>query len=337
MATATIRDVAQRAGVGVATVSRVINGSPSVSETTRRKVLAAVEALDYSPNVTARRLSLGRTSSVGVIVPFFTNASVVERLRGIDAVLADSGYDLILFNVETTKRRDFFFRDVPRRERVDGVLIISLLLDDLDGERFIQAQIPTVLIDAIHPHFSWVKVDDISGGYRATKHLTDLGHRKIAFINDHPDNPFNFTPQLDRFQGYRRALEVAQIPFREEYYCEGALGRLQAKRLAEKLLMLPDPPTAIFAYSDTQAIGVLEAAAALNINIPSSLSVIGFDNIEAAEYLHLSTVDQSLYQSGLKGGQLLLDLIADPTRTVQQISLSTKLVIRQTTAPPGVN
>ncbi len=126
MAHVTIRDVAKRAGVGVGTVSRVLNDNPSVSDATRRKVLAAIEELDYTPNPIARRLSLGKTLSIAVVVPFFTRPAFVERLRGVEYALADSEYDLILFNVESTARRDAYFRNVPRRERVDGLLIISL-------------------------------------------------------------------------------------------------------------------------------------------------------------------------------------------------------------------
>src|SRR5690606_7696814 len=128
MSAATIRDVAKFAGVGIGTVSRVINDSPSVSEATRNKVLSAIEALDYSPNPMARRLSLGKTLTIAVIAPFFTRPAVVERLRGIERILAESEYDLMVFNVETPSRRQTLLRDIPRRERIDGLIIISLSL-----------------------------------------------------------------------------------------------------------------------------------------------------------------------------------------------------------------
>ena len=129
---ATIRDVAHQAGVGLGTVSRVINASPSVSEATRQRVLSVIKQLNYVPNPTARRLSLGRTLTIAVIVPFFTRPAEVERLRGIEHALLQSGYDLILYNVETPEQRDLYFRDIPRRERVDGVLIVSLTPRDGD-------------------------------------------------------------------------------------------------------------------------------------------------------------------------------------------------------------
>src|SRR5512135_2356525 len=123
---ATIRDVAKQAGVGLGTVSRVINGSPQVSEATRERVLSAIAALNFVPNPTARRLSLGKTLTIAAIVPWFTRPAEVERLRGVEHTLAESEYDLVLYNVETPEKRDTYFRDVPRSERADGVLIVSL-------------------------------------------------------------------------------------------------------------------------------------------------------------------------------------------------------------------
>ncbi|MFO7539103.1 MAG: LacI family DNA-binding transcriptional regulator [Chloroflexota bacterium] len=334
MATATIKDVAKKAGVGVGTVSRVINGSPAVSDVTRHKVISVIEALDYTPNANARRLSLGKTMTIAVIVPFFTRPSVVERLRGLEKTLAQSEYDLILYNVETIHRRHDCFRNVPRRERIDGMIIISLMPTNEEADRLKQTGVPIVLVDTHHPQFSYVMIDDVDGGYKATKYLIELGHRKIAHIGDFIDNPFNFQQISDRYQGYRQALQEANIPFRADYHQEGKHSRLEARRLARRLLALADPPTAVFTFSDTQAIGILEAAQELGLRVPEELSVIGYDDIEIAEYLHLTTIRQSLFQSGVEGGQILLDAMATNTQHPQEIVLPTELVVRRTTAPP---
>lgn len=335
MAAVTIRDVAKYAGVGVGTVSRVINQHDAVSADTRRRVLAAIDALNYSPNITARRLSLGKTMTIGVILPFFTNPSYVERLRGVESVLADTEYDLILFNAETANRRDVYFRDVPRRERVDGLLIVTHALADEDATRFLQAEVPTVLIDARHPMFSYVTIDDFAGGYRATRYLLELGHRRIGYVSDFIENALNFGPVRDRYLGYRRALEEYEAPFRPEYHKEGIHGRMQARQMAYEILSLDEPPTAIFAYSDTQAIGILEAARDLQVRVPEDLSVIGFDDIEAAEFWHLTTIHQPLFESGVEGSHLLLDEVARASPAPRHVVLTTNLVIRNTTAPPG--
>ena len=333
MAQATIRDVAKKAGVGVGTVSRVLNGSSSVKETTREKVLNVIEELHYSPNPAARRLSRGKTMVIGAIVPYFTNPSVVRRLQGVVSVIAESAYDLILFDVESEEHRDVFLRNVPRRQMVDGLLIVSLTPSDEDVQHLLQAHMPTVLVDANHPQLSRVIVDNVAGGYQATKHLIDLGHRKIAFISDFLDDPFN-SPVRDRFQGYQNALFEASLPFYSKYHRQGVHGRSQAKKMTHELLDLPIPPTAIFAYSDTQAVGAIEAARERNVNIPQDLSVVGFDNIEAAEYLQITTIRQALYDSGVHGAQLLLNLMEKPSSTPVEISLPTELVMRQTTASP---
>ncbi len=335
--TATIRDVAKHAGVGVGTVSRVLNESPDVSHLTRQKVLAAIAELNFSPSLVARRLSLRKTSTIGIIAPFFTRPAFVERLRGVEKVIAQSNYDLVLFNVETPERRDTLFRDVPRPDRVDGLLIISLSPDDAAAERFHTASIPTVLIDAYHPDLNCVLVDNINGGQKAVEHLLNLGHQRIGFISDAMDNPYNpfrFSHIHDRYQGYRLALTHATIPFRPEYHKQGVHSRRTARQLAYELLSQPEPPTAIFAYSDTQAFGVLEAAQDLGLNVPQDLSVIGFDDIELAEYLNLTTIRQNLVESGEIGANLLLQMLSGAHTPTQKITLPIELILRQTTAPP---
>jgi DNA-binding LacI/PurR family transcriptional regulator len=335
VSTATIRDVAKRAGVGIGTVSRVLNNSPSVSDATRTKVLSAIEALDYTPNPIARRLSLGKTLTIAVIAPFFTRPSVVERLRGIEQVLADSEYDLIVFNVETSKRRDIYFQDVPRRERVDGLLVISLMPLEEHVQRLLQSETPTVLVDVSHPRFSQVVIDDVVGGRQATEHLLSLGHRKIGFLSDYNDSTFFFTANRDRFSGYRDALEEAGIDVRPQYSVHGEHSRESAYEMSYRLLTLPDPPTAIFATSDTLATGALEAAHDMELDVPEELSVIGYDDIEMAEYLNLTTIRQRLFESGVRGGELLLEALDSPPPEPRQVVLPTDLVVRATTAPPA--
>ena len=338
--TATIRDVAKQAGVGLGTVSRVINDSPMVSANTRRRVLQVIAELNYVPNPTARRLSLGKTLTIAVIAPFFTRPAVIERLRGIEHTLVESEYDLNIYNVETVKRRDECIREVTRRERSDGVIIVSLPPHDADIARLAQADVPIVLVDANHPDLTSLNrviVDDVAGARVATQHLIDLGHRRIGFFSDVIDNPFNFTSSRDRYQGYRRALEDAGIPYRSEYCAEDEHGRSEARLWATRVLALAERPTAIFAASDTQAMGVLEAARSAGMQVPQDLSVIGYDDIEIAEYLNLSTVRQMLYESGQRGVELLLESLEQPPDSPVCEVLPTELVVRQMTAPPQIS
>ena len=335
--TATIRDVAKRAGVGLGTVSRVINDSPQVSEATRERVMTAITALNFMPNPTARHLSLGKTLTIAVIVPWFTRPAEVERLRGVENTLAESDYDLVLYNVETPEKRDTYFRDVPRSERADGVLIVSLSPRDDDVNRLEKSTVPVALVDANHhslTSLNRVITDDVAGGRLATEYLIQLGHRRIGYISDLLETPFNFTSSRDRLQGYQQALATAEIPFHADYHGQGEHGRFEARRLALQMLQQPDRPTAIFAASDTQALGVLEAAQDCDLRVPEDLSIIGYDDIEIAEYVGLTTVRQLLYESGKRGVELLLDVLEnlsiDPICEV----MPTELIVRRTTIAP---
>lgn len=333
---ATIRDVARRAGVGLGTVSRVLNNSPLVSPATRQRVLDVIAELRYTPSQIARSFSLGRTLTVSTIAPFFTRPSVVERLRGIESALACNGYNLVVFNIETVERRTACLRDVPRRDRSDGVLIISLAPWPAEVDELLATGVPVVLIDTFAGGLPSVLVDDVAGGELATRYLLELGHTRIGFIGDPLDDPltFNFTSSRDRFAGYRRALAAHGIAPRSEYQRNGLHGRYEARMLARELLALPESPTAIFAASDTQAMGALEAARDLNVDVPRELSVIGFDDIDVAEYLGLSTIRQPLFESGSRGVELLLTLLDGVAPTAPLEYLPLDLIPRATTAPP---
>lgn len=336
----TMRDVATLAGVGVGTVSRVLNESPLVSAATRQKVLAAIEQLDYHPNPIARGLSLGRTLTIGVVVPFHTTAayyphpSVVDRLRGIVARLSGSRYNLAIFNVETPAQRDEHFRELARGDRADGLLIVSLPPRDDEVERFQHAGLPVVLVDTHHPRLPRVVIDDVRGGALATRHLLALGHRRIAFVGDPAENPYGFTSSLHRQTGYLRALAETDSAPRSDYIKLGPHGRQEAQRLAAELLALPEPPTAIFAASDIQALGVIEAAEQAGRRVPADLSVIGFDDLEIAAYLGLTTVRQPLHRSGVRGAELLLPALDRGTLGPSEEVLPLELAIRRTTGPP---
>lgn len=333
-APARIADVAARAGVGIATVSRVLNAHPNVSVPTRERVLTAIRELNYRPSSVARSLSLRRTFVIGVVVPFSTSPSAVERLRGIVAGLESSPYDLALFDIESPDRQRRAFDMFGRGDRADGLLAVSLVPPDAELVRIQVAQLPCVLIDAPHADLPSVLVDDIGGGELATRHLLELGHRRIAFVGDKPPDSFRFHSSRDRTEGYLRALTRAGIPARPEYVREGTQSRYVARSIAEELLRLPEPPTAIFAASDTQALGVLEAAQELRVRVPENLSVVGFDDVETASYVGLTTVRQPLFESGRRGAELVLQALAGGALPARTETLPLDLVVRRTTGPP---
>lgn len=322
----TIARVAQVAGVGVGTVSRVLNGSEAVSDATRRRVLEVIEELGYEPNAAARALSTGRTSTIGVVAPFFTQPSVVQRLHGVSRVVADAGYHLVLFDVEHSEP----FAELTGGGRLDGLLCISLRPSDAELLRFEAAGVPCVLVDCEHPRLSGVSIDDVEGGRLAAEHLLGLGHRRIAFIGDEErTTPFGFTSSARRRIGASARVREAGV---ELIVRRGPHGRENARALAAELLALPDAPSAIFAASDSQALGVLEAAEAAGVAVPGDLSVVGFDDIEVARYVGLTTVAQPLEESGVRGARLLLRALEGASRRAQRLQL--RLVARATTAEP---
>jgi LacI family transcriptional regulator, galactose operon repressor len=304
-----IRDVAARAGVGVGTVSRVLNDAPGVADATRERVRAVMDELGYRPSSTARNLSLGRTQTLGVIAPFFTSPSVVERLRGIDDVIGDSAYDLTLFNIETLEQRHAALRRFARRTRIDGVIVISLPLTAAEARAMGRDGLPAVLVDVANSDLPHVAIDDVEGGAIATRHLLDAGHRQIAFVGDVKDIEFGFASSERRLDGFQSALSDAGVALPPGYVKRGPFGRASASRLARQLLALRRRPTAIFAASDVQAFGVLDAAARAGLAVPEDLSVIGFDDIELASAIGLTTVRQPLRESGQAGARLLLSAL----------------------------
>jgi LacI family transcriptional regulator len=331
---ATMADVGARAGVGEATVSRVLNSSRLVSEGTRQRVLSAMEELDYRPNPMARSLSRGRAMTLGVIVPFFVRPSAVERLRGAEAEFTAAGYDTVLYNVGTPEQILEQFHNVTGG-RSDGILVISVPPPEREMERLLGSGAPVVLVDVRFPGLTQVYTDDVEGGMLATRHLLELGHRRIAFLGDPSDNRFGFTSSAHRRAGFEAAMTEAGLQVPPHHITEGEHSREVALQQASELLDLPDPPTAIFAASDTQAFGVLEAAVLAGVDVPGRLSVVGFDDVEMAPYLGLTTVRQPLTYSGARGARLLLEQASGwrPENPVVE-KLSLELVSRRTTAAP---
>ena len=328
---ATIAKVGQHAGVGVGTVSRVLNGSRSVSEPTRRRVLDAIEALDYRPNAVARALSTGRTMAVGVVAPFATQPSVVERLRGVSRTLTAAGYQLILFDVERAEQIRDRLAAPMLRGQMDGVLYISLAPDDAQAAQLQAARVPVVIVDRVHPRLPSVTIDDVEGGEMAARHLLELGHERIAFVGDVEDNPFGFASSARRRAGFEAVLSAAGVPLDPALRVLRPHGREPARTAGAELLARPDPPTAVFASSDVLAIGVLEAAQAAGVPVPDQLSVIGFDNVEAAGYTGLTTIAQPLEESGALGAELLLRALAGEPIADRRMALGT--IIRGSTGP----
>jgi len=333
----TIRDVARQAGVSVATASRALNGNQVVNPRTRDRILSVMEELGFAPSPAARRLSLGRTLTVGVVVSFLTRPQAAERLRGVDAVLADSEFDLVIYNVESVQKRDHYLGTLAQSQRADGLLVMSLPPPAAAVPVLSRGPVPVVFIDVHTPSVSAmprVTGDDAGGGALAARHLLDLGHSAIAFVGDAEQDPFGFTSSRDRQRGLSAELASAGIVIPPEWIGHGAHGRYEARDQARRMLTTEPRPTAIFAASDTQALGVIAAARELGLHVPDDLSVVGYDDIEAADYVGLTTIRQQLFESGRRGAEILLAEIAHRSEQPAVAQLTPELVVRATTAPP---
>ena len=333
----TIRDVARHAGVSVATASRALNGKDVVNPQTRDRILSVMEELGFSPSPAARRLSLGRTLTVGVVVSFLTRPQAAERLRGVDAVLTDSEFDLVIYNVESVPKRDHYLGTLAQSQRTDGLIVMSLPPPDSAVPMLGRGPVPVVFIDVHTPSIAAmprVVGDDAAGGALAARHLLDLGHTAIGFVGDALHDPFGFTSSHDREQGLSDELARAGISIPGDWVGHGAHGRYEARDLARQMLTADRRPTAIFTASDTQALGVIAAARELGLHVPDDLSVIGYDDVEAADYVGLTTVRQQLFESGRRGAEVLLAEIGSRSEQPTVVHLAPELVVRATTAPP---
>jgi LacI family transcriptional regulator len=284
-------------------------------------VLAAIDDLDYRPRASARSLVTGSTQTLALVIPFFTHPSAVERMRGVLSAVDETDYDLVICNVANPAHRDEYLGPGAPLDRSDGLLLVSLAPRDDE-------------VDAFHPRLPCLRIDDVAGGLLATRHLIELGHERIGFVGDRGDSGLGFVSSDRRRDGYRRALQEAGIPVRRELERDGAHGRPVAHRLTRELLALEEPPTAIFAASDTQALGVLEAAGMEGFDVPEDLSVVGFDDVEVASYVGLTTVHQPLEESGRRAVERLVAVVRDEDSQPHEERFELELKVRRTSAPP---
>lgn len=329
---ATIKDVARRAGVGVGTVSRVLNQSGPVSEATRQRVLAAIQELGFHPSHSARQLATSQTYTLGVILPFLTRPFFVSVLRGIESFIAETHYNLHIYNVETAHKRELYLTQLPFRGRIDGLLIMSLPLHEVHVNRLMQAGIPTVLIDTRYPGLSSIATDNYAGGRMATAHLLSRGHTRIAYIGGPSAPELGFRVNNERRDGYLDTLREHGILPRPEYVRMAGDGAAWGARMADQLLDLAEPPTALVAASDELAIGAIEAARRRGLRIPGDLGIIGYDDIEIARLLGLSTIRQPMTEMGRAGVELLLQRLTQPGAPPVELVLPLELIVRETSA-----
>ncbi|MBQ1071684.1 LacI family DNA-binding transcriptional regulator [Micromonospora sp. C31] len=342
-----IDDVARLAGVSTATVSRALRGLPTVSAATRRRVLAAAEQLDYAVSPSASRLAGGRTGTVAVVVPRITRWFFGTVVEAVEDVLQQAGYDLLLYNLGGREQvRQRVLGTANLHKRVDAVMLVATPLRPADLTALTKLRLPGVTISSgtVVPDWPCVRIDDVGVARTATRHLLDLGHRRIAHISGDPHDELAYTTHLDRRRGYREALRDAGIDPDPGLDVESQFTISGGTRATEELLRRGDPPTAIFAACDEMAMGAMTALRDAGLRVPQDVSVIGVDDHDLAGVLGLSTIAQSAAEQGRLAARILLDPLHGGARPSSggpcldtpgaPVILPTRLIVRESTAAP---
>lgn len=336
----TIYDVAKHAGVGIGTVSRVLNNSEQVSADTRQRVMDAIHELKFKPNHAARKLpSKTRQRNIGVLTqPFQSYPSFVERLRGVQSALNEQidDFELIIYSVNSLEQMNDQITEITQSGLLDALIVIDFTTTEDQRRRLSTVSIPFVNINHnINANWPCIATDNVAGGRIAAEYLLSLGHRKIAYIGDTFENPYDFPTSKERFSGLLDRLAEDDVNIPDHYIHLGPHGFEAAKLLTRELLdQVDDLPTAIFAMSDMQALGCVTMLRESGLRVPEDISVLGYDNLDISQHVGISTLDQHLELSGRRAVEFLTnqqagdalpaalpDPIVIPRQTTQSINV----------------
>jgi LacI family transcriptional regulator len=338
---ATMRDVADRSGVSVSTVSRVITGAVPVDPVTAERVNEAITALGYRPNLLARSFRRRITHTIGLLVPDNSNPFFAELARAIEDTVFAEGYSVVLCNSDLSPVKQETYIDVLLAKRVDGLILASSgLIPDSDGqetmEQILASGTPCVVVDRDLGDFpvDQVLTDQRQGGRMIAEHLMALGHRHCAYFA----GPNDLTPSAGRIAGFRQALAEAGLEPPAELFVRGDGRPAGGAAAAQELLARGVEFSAVFAFNDQMATGASGALQRAGYRVPDDVSIVGFDDIPqaSASFPALTTVAQPIAEMGRIGVRLLLDRIARPEARCQRVMLQTRLVVRESTASPAV-
>lgn len=327
----TIYDVANEAGVSISTVSKVLNNTGSIAEKTRKRVKETMLELNYQPSVVASARK--RIQNIGLLIPNIANPFMAEIARGVENNLRKFGFNLMICSTDNDLKNEIEYISILKQKYLDGIIIATGLQEDKAIKELLKAEIPIALLsrDVSSLAVDEVLVDDFLGGFEATKYLISLGHQKIAMITEDT----NISTIKARVEGYKQALEESGIEYDESLVITNNSSLDEGKQSTRELLNLPSPPTAIFASTEFLAIGAIQGARELNVQVPQELSIIGFDDTILSTICDpaLTTIAQPIHEMSKKVVELLIAEIKNPKETKQRVVLSPKLVIRESTSP----
>ncbi len=332
--TVNMADVAARAGVSIATVSRALRDLPGVGEATRTRIKAVADELSYVVSPEASRLARRETGRVAVVVPRADVWFYSAMLAGLERELRLAGLDVLLYQVDGVTARRNFFRDLPSRRKVDAVVLVAMPVLAEEERRLDLMGAEVVVAGGRLRDCPHVRVDDHEVARLAVQHLLDLGHRRIAVIRTSDTDGTRWSADVERVRGFRDTLEVAGCPQPEEYVVTRPFGVHAGAEAIDVLLDLPEPPTAVFTYSDELALAALHRLRERGLSAPRDVSVVGVDGHPLAALVGLTTVDQGVAAQAAATASLVVGLLRG--RVPQRATvLSSRLVVRATTAAPA--
>ncbi|TVY08470.1 LacI family DNA-binding transcriptional regulator [Paenibacillus cremeus] len=329
----TIYDVAEAAGVSIATVSKVINGTGRISDKTRKHVLDVMEELKYKPSMVASALTGKSTFTIGLTIPDLANPFFAEIARAVEDRGHEYGFNVFICSTDNDPEKEVKYFSLLTQKRVDGIIIASRTQKDQFLKRLIQHQIPIAMIAREMPTLAvdTVMVDDFLGGYQAGSHLIELGHRRIAMIAE----DMSEMSSRERVRGCRQAMLDAKVEPDEALIVVGGFAVESGKAAMDRLLEQDHKPTAVFACNDVLAIGAIQSARQHGLQVPKELSVIGFDNTVLATIVDppLTTIAQPIQDIGRQVVDLLVEEIKGEKALKQRVLLMPQLVVRSSCAP----
>lgn len=306
----TIYDVAKLSGVSSATVSRVLNEPDKVGLDKRQKVLEAIKELNFVPKADAVAIARKSYRKVGVIAPFFTQPSFMERLRGISATLSAEHYELVIESIESEENLENYVSSLVASGRVDGLIFLCIHLKKKVLDLLRHASFPSCFVEDSVDGFDCVIVKNLEGGMKAAEYFWQLGCRNPGFIGEEADKGYAVGAMEDRLRGYRFSFANHGITPDEGNFWTGQFRKETIDKGIERLLSQNPLPDCVFCSSDLIAARVIMRAQERGINIPGEMKVLGFDNIDIASYIELSSVDQKLDESGKLAARMLLDRLS---------------------------
>ena len=327
-----IKDIARAANVSHSTVSRALRNSPLVNVQTADQIRKIARDANFRISAVARSLATGRTNTFGVVVTTIADPFAAEVVQGVEEAANSHGYSVILANSGANPEREMKVVHSFEERRVDGILVMSSRVGSLYLRHLTEMKVPIVLINNQHPEeFVYaVMIDNIAASEEATRHLIQLGHRRIAYLGDRG----GFQSENERCQGYRQALAAANLPCSPDLIRQGDSTPEGAVQVIDEWLARAQPPTAVFCYNDISAVGALLAARRHGLNVPADLSVMGFDDLPLASYLNptLTTIRQPMRDMGRQATGILFHLLDGSAESSRRVS--GELIIRESTAAP---